>query len=221
MPISSTTRPQPGGAPEHGVDGPARWEWRWVDEGLPVARALLRLPPGTAPQTTEETYLVSVDSPHNVKIRGGVLDVKRLRRVAEDGLELWYPTRKAAFPLAPGDLAETCDAWDVPLPRSLPGLVDLRGFLDDVVPQLTAIRRVDLIKHRSRITAGNCEGEVVALEIRGERWMSLAFEDPDPDVVRRALRAVGLEARTNCSYPAALKRILGLPRSCQSSKGVR
>lgn len=224
MRISSPARPEPVCLPARGAGGivsAARWEWRWVDEGLPVARALLGLPPGTAPQVTEETYLVSVNSPHNVKIRGGVLDVKRICQVAEDGLELWCPTLQAPFPLASDDLSEVCDAWGVPLPRPLPAAVDLRGFLRGVVPQLTAVRRVDLIKHRSRITAQGCAGEVVALEIRGERWMSLAFEDANPDVVHEALRSLGLASRTNLSYPAALKRVLGLPRSLQSSKGVR
>ena len=172
MQIGGAVRSQPGSARPSGPDeaaSPARWEWRWVDEGLPVARARLGLPPGAPPQITEETYLVSVDSPHNVKIRRGVLDVKRLREVAEDGLELWYPTLKAAFPLAPPDLAEVCDAWGGPLVRPLPGPIELRGFLHDVVPQLKAVRRVDVIKHRARITVEACAGEVVVLEIRGDR----------------------------------------------------
>ncbi len=47
-----------------------------------------------------EVYLLSALSDASVKLREGLVDVKRLERVGDDGLELWMPVMKAAFPLS-------------------------------------------------------------------------------------------------------------------------
>ena len=41
----------------------------------------------------------------SVKVRDGLMDVKRLEHVDDDGLEQWRPVMKAAFPLAQADVA--------------------------------------------------------------------------------------------------------------------
>jgi exopolyphosphatase / guanosine-5'-triphosphate,3'-diphosphate pyrophosphatase len=191
----------------------ARWEWRWVGRQLPDVRAPLGEGVLGPPATTEETYLVSLDSPHNVKTRLGVLDVKRLHRTEPDGLELWFPTMRAVFPVPAEALAEVYGAWGVPIPGMIPPATDAEAFLNDVVPATPAVRRVDLVKHRTRLRAAGCAGELVELEIGGHRWISLAFEHENGEVVRAALRHLGLESGTNLNYPAALKRILALSRS--------
>ena len=49
-------------------------------------------------QNSEEIYLVSAATDANVKIRDQLLDIKRLERVDEHGLEQWRPELKAAVP---------------------------------------------------------------------------------------------------------------------------
>ena len=44
----------------------------------------------------------------NAKIRDGVLDIKRLRQIDANGLELWEPVFKARFPLSRSDLRRLC-----------------------------------------------------------------------------------------------------------------
>ncbi len=47
---------------------------------------------------SDEVYLLSAAEDALVKIRDGLLDIKRLQQVDDDGLEQWVPTLKAPFP---------------------------------------------------------------------------------------------------------------------------
>ena len=69
---------------------------------LRVRRALAsrELPPERVRRATS-LYLLSLESDASVKVRDGLMDVKQLQRVDEDGLEQWQPVLKAEFPLAP------------------------------------------------------------------------------------------------------------------------
>ncbi len=46
-------------------------------------------------------------------MRGGRLDVKKLQRVDEDGLEQWKPVLKAGFPVAAADVQSVLAALAV------------------------------------------------------------------------------------------------------------
>jgi hypothetical protein len=46
---------------------------------------------------TDEIYLLNSATPHSAKIRGAVLEVKRLVEVDPGGLELWSPALKAGL----------------------------------------------------------------------------------------------------------------------------
>ena len=59
----------------------------------------------TAPaQVSDEMYVLGLRSEASVKVRDGVMDVKRLEQVDDHGLEQWRPVMKAAFPLARADV---------------------------------------------------------------------------------------------------------------------
>ncbi len=186
-----------------------RWEWRAIARSLPIDVARLALEPGT-PTAGSETYLLSALTPHNVKVRKQVLEIKSLERRTTDGLELWRPTAQSPFPL--DDRARTAlwNAWGIS-PQPAGATVSLDVLLQEVVAKHDLLRRVDLIKHRTRLSLAGCAGELVDLEIGAERRVSLAFEDADPRAVRAALTAAGLEGFPNLNYPAALKEIVGLP----------
>ena len=49
--------------------------------------------------------LLSVHSDASVKVRDSLMDVKHLREVDDDGLELWIPVMKGEFPLPASDVA--------------------------------------------------------------------------------------------------------------------
>ena len=77
-----------------------RWEWRTFSPSLADLEAKIGSAVRIAPCQSDEIYLLNSATPHSAKIRGAVLDVKRLVQVDPSGLELWSPAFKAAFPLA-------------------------------------------------------------------------------------------------------------------------
>lgn len=197
-----------------------RWEWRSIAKTLPLDRDRLTIAPGAA-TASAETYLLSTLTPHNIKVRNAMLEIKRLHLRAPDGLEQWRPTARSAFPLDAAALQELCDAWGLP-PTSIPAAPSLAALLRESVTPHPALHRVDLVKRRQRLSFASCGGELVELEIDGQRWISVAFEDADAAAVRAAVTAAGCDVRANLSYPAALKQILGLPTAVRvESEGVR
>ena len=74
-----------------------RWEWRTFGAGLSNIEAKVGLTARIAPRQSDEIYLLNLATPHSAKIRGGVLEVKRLLQVDSSGLEQWSPAFKARF----------------------------------------------------------------------------------------------------------------------------
>ena len=77
-----------------------RWEWRTFGDLGPVHDEIAALVTGET-QVSDELYVLSVHRDASVKVRDGLLDVKLLDAVGEDGLELWQhpdfvPDLKAA-----------------------------------------------------------------------------------------------------------------------------
>ena len=68
-----------------------------------VERRLVSFGAGPA-RVSDELYVLGLRSEASVKVRDGVMDVKRLEGVDDHGLELWRPVMKAAFPLARADV---------------------------------------------------------------------------------------------------------------------
>jgi hypothetical protein len=153
---------------------------------------------------------VSANSPHNVKVRGGSIEVKRLLRVSGDGLEQWAPSLRTAFPLLPAHWREILDALGLPATgREIP--VSNLDALCAGLPPGVPVRRIEVIKRRSRLALAGCPGEWVRLDIGGRRLVSLAFEDERATCVRNALAILDLDPHDNLSYPAAIKRLISMP----------
>ena len=106
-----------------------RWEWRTFGAELDGAEARLTGLPPVRVDDSEELYILSSRVEGSIKVRDGKLDVKRLERVSEDGLEQWNPVAKAEFPIAATDVASLLAALDV----SVPSLHHERYALDQLV----------------------------------------------------------------------------------------
>lgn len=188
-----------------------RWEWRAFERSFVT-------PPGgdepaavDAPVERDETYLLSLLSPHNVKIRDGRLDIKRLERTGADGLERWRPVFKEAFPIDADTLATACEAWGIPGPAGDTPAHSLADLLRNVVVPHRQLRIVTLTKRRLPISVAGCRGERAHITVGGHHWNSVSFEDADPARVLAALAELKLDPAANENFPRALKRILGLP----------
>ena len=77
-----------------------RWEWRTFGGSFGAAEEAFAALPVERVQESDELYLLAEDSDASVKVRDGLMDVKHLEAVDDDGLEQWVPVMKGTFPLA-------------------------------------------------------------------------------------------------------------------------
>src|SRR5207342_3629496 len=93
------------------------------------------------------------------KVRDGLMDVKQLQTVNEDGLEQWKPVMKADFPLPAEEVLavlETLAAEAPPLARSA---YTLDQLVDEVVGPSLDLLAVAVHKQREHYTVGGCMAE--------------------------------------------------------------
>jgi exopolyphosphatase/guanosine-5'-triphosphate,3'-diphosphate pyrophosphatase len=174
-----------------------RWEWRTFGADLGEAEARLAALPREHVEESDETYVLSEAGDASVKVRGGVLDVKRLERV-EDGLEQWRPVLKASFPVAAAALRE---ALGVALDRD--------EYTLDQLAAVPGLRAVAVHKRREHVAIGGCMAEVSELSTAEGSARTVAIESEDPALVRAAVRGLGLDSRPNVSVPRGLKALVG------------
>jgi exopolyphosphatase/guanosine-5'-triphosphate,3'-diphosphate pyrophosphatase len=188
-----------------------RWEWRTFGDGIPVTAGPLG---STAPERlaeSDETYLLSAEGVDAVKLRDGLVDVKHLERVDDEGLELWHPVMKSPLPLSAADARAVLAALGVaePAPR-------LAAYaLGDLVGAGDAVRAVDVHKRRRHFTLEGCMAELTDVRAGDRATHTIAIESEDPALVIAAVRALGLEPLPNVSMPRGLKMLVGVvdPRS--------
>jgi exopolyphosphatase/guanosine-5'-triphosphate,3'-diphosphate pyrophosphatase len=186
-----------------------RWEWRTFGESFGEADIRLRALASERTQESDETYVLSLESDASVKVRDGLMDVKKLESVNDDGLERWKPIMKAALPLSPADVGTVMTA----LAASVSGLArseyTLDQLVDDLVQPDPGLRAVEVHKRREHYTVGGCMTELSEVETdRGSR-RTIAVESEDPARVIATVRELGLESRQNVSVPRALKELIG------------
>ena len=186
-----------------------RWEWRTFGESLAdAARRLTPLVTGPA-QESDELYLLGHGTEASVKVRDGLMDVKRRVGVDENGLEQWRPVMKAPFPLSAAEVEVVLDALGASAALDLPEytqerLVSLIGAQSDG-PLAVAVH-----KRRARLRFGGCMGELSEFRSEHGSVRTLALESEDPGLVAAAVRDLGLASRHNVSVPRELKALAGL-----------
>ncbi len=159
-----------------------RWEWRTFGaaEDAFDAFAVEHI------QESDEVYLLSAESDASVKVRDGLMDVKRLQAVDADGLEQWVPVLKSAFTLSAEEIGVVLDALHV----------------EDALP-------VEVHKRRARYTVGGCMAELTELRTDKGSTRTIAVESEDPARVLAAVHSLGLASRTNTCMARGLKTLVG------------
>ena len=186
-----------------------RWEWRTFGERFGGAEEQLTALTPDSVKESDETYLVSLESDASVKVRDGLLDVKRLEQVDADGLEQWRPVMKAEFPLAAGDVASVLAALGIEGANLAREVYTLDQLLDDVVDRSDVLRAVDVHKHRRRYAPGGCMAELTDVRAGSHSTRTIAIESTDPALVVATLRDLGFTARPNVSFARGLKQLVG------------
>ena len=195
-----SSQPVAAGAPEAPATIVPRWEWRQFGD----IQARLEETGPERVQESDELYLLSPVSDASVKVRDGLMDVKRLQRVDEHGLEQWLPVLKAPFPLTPDGVSVVARALEMPAPET----ANASYTLDELVA-LTGARRVDVHKVRHRYDLGGCAAELTDIRAGSDSTRTIAVESEDPARVVDAVGSLGLSLQPNTCMARGLKALVG------------
>ena len=195
-----SSQPVAAGAPEASATIVPRWEWRQFGD----IQARLEETGPERVQESDELYLLSPVSDASVKVRDGLMDVKRLQRVDEHGLEQWLPVLKAPFPLTPDGVSVVARALEVPAPET----ANAPYTLDELVA-LTGARRVEVHKVRRRYDLGGCGAELTDIRAGSDSTRTIAVESEDPARVVDAVGSLGLSLQPNTCMARGLKALVG------------
>src|SRR5262245_22472221 len=160
-------------------------------------------------QDSDETYLLSTRSDASVKVRDGLMDVKRLEAVDDNGLEQWKPVAKSEFPLPAAEAQDVLAALGVDGPSLDRPEYTLEELLADVVAPNPDLRAVEVHKHRDHFTVGGAMAELSAIGVEGADWRTIAVESEDPALVVAAVRELGLPLEPNLCLARGLKALIG------------
>ena len=195
---------------EPGGNCAPRWEWRTFDARLPEIEAKLGPTARIAPRRSDEIYLLNSATPHSAKIRGGVLEVKRLLQVNSNGLEQWTPAFKERFPLSAPMLRSAFAALDLRPPATRLGVYDLEELLAEVASNEGPLRAIDVKKARLQFIYRDCAAEFDRVQIGPVARESFCIESEDPSKVIAAVQEMGLDPHANINFSKGIERALAL-----------
>src|SRR4051794_7534041 len=134
-----------------------RWEWRTFAGAVPRADVVFDALTPVSVEESDEVYLLARGG-DNVKVRGGLMDVKVLRETDAAGLQRWEPILKAAFPLDAEAVRTVLQGLRRPEGALPPDGLDLDGLME--VAGIDAggggPRAVRVHKRRARYTVADC-----------------------------------------------------------------
>ena len=186
-----------------------RWEWRSFGSHFDRAqRGLEVFGPIGDPQDTHELYIAGADG-FNLKIRSELLDLKVLLEVDDDGLQLWAPVIKAAFPIEAEVVLAVFEEWGRDRPQLERSSYTQEQFLAEVIAPLPDATPVDVRKHRVRYAPAGCMAELTDLIANGKRTRTVAVESEDRGAVLKVISELGLSGYENTSYTRGLSCLLG------------
>jgi|SRR5208282_1931904 len=190
-----------------------RFEFRaWGNQLVPFRDRLAAMAAPSELYETAETYILSrTTDTANVKIRGGLLDIKLMfEQVGR--LERWRPALKAEFPLDSRTIVEQVfPDLGVALPHIAQPSYTHGEFIRDLVRPHRDLAIVDVVKIRRQFSSGKYEAEFTEVGIAGGAISeTVAIESEDPAAVLRAIAKLGLNSQANINYVRHLKLMTGM-----------
>lgn len=187
-----------------------RWEWRAFGDSFGGADNPFAGYQSSGTQDSDEIYFLSPATSENVKVRDGLLDIKKFQLANADGLEQWKPVLKHGFPLPVAEIKSMFEVLSVPAPALTRADYTLQQLIDEVITPVPGMRVVKVHKTRTRYNVEGCMSESARVIADGKSTRTIALELEDPDKVIGAVRKLGLESYGNVSYPKGLKRLAGM-----------
>lgn len=187
-----------------------RWEWRAFNAGFSgTGNPFAALEPGGV-EESDELYLLSPRSDVNVKIRGRLMDIKRLEQVNSDRLEQWKPVMKGAFPLPRAEAGRVLTTLGLIPPALARAEYTIGQFVAELAPPGGHLRALQVHKTRTHYKVEGCMAELADIVAEGRTTSTIAIESEDPSQVTAAVRTLGLDLQGNVNYPRGLKSLVGM-----------
>lgn len=160
-------------------------------------------------RTSGETYFVSEHtSEANVKVRDGLLDIKTLVGVTENGYEIFQPRGKFQFPVPAGDVARILESM------RLSAKLDAETYtLDDFMALIGSLPDAAAVEVRKKRYGFSVEGticEFAEVLFNGALLESACCESEDYEGMKKAIGLLGLENMKNTNYLKAAKQVIGM-----------
>jgi len=145
-----------------------------------------------------------------VKVRDGLMDVKRLEAVDGNGLEQWRPVLKGLLPIGTADLRIVLDALGASVPELAREAYTLEQLVDEVIDPDPVLAAVAVHKRRAHYRLGDCMAELSEVSAGNRSERTIAVEAEDPELVAATVRELQLADRPNVCLARGLKTLLGL-----------
>lgn len=187
-----------------------RWEWRAFGDDFGGSDNPFAAYKASGTQESDETYFLSPATSENVKVRDGLLDIKKFQHANADGLEQWKPVLKHGFPLPAEEIKSMFEVLGVPMPALARTEYSLQQLTDEVIAPVPGMRVVKVHKTRTRYNVEGCMSEMALVTADGKATRTIALELEDAAKVIAAVRKLGLERYGNVRYPKGLKRLVGM-----------
>jgi len=186
-----------------------RWEWRTFGDRFGEADSRFASLAPERVQESDEVYLLSRASDASVKVRDGLMDVKRLERTNDDGLEQWKPVMKATYPLSGADIAAVLEALGTTVPVLARSEYTLDELVAEVIEPSDDLAAVAVHKRREHYTIGGSMAELSEVRTAQGSRRTIAVESEDAARVSAAVRELGLGSRRNVNMARGLKALAG------------
>ena len=186
-----------------------RWEWRTFGEGFEAADDYFAALSPESVTESDELYLLSTNTNDTVKVRDGLMDVKHLEKVNDDGLEQWRPVMKAAFPLPAAEVAALLATLGVSVASVPRAAYTLDELEEELVRPSQELEAVQVHKRRAHYTVRGCMAELTTVRTAFGVTRTIAVESEDASRVISTVRELGLDSRPNVNFPRGLKALVG------------
>jgi exopolyphosphatase / guanosine-5'-triphosphate,3'-diphosphate pyrophosphatase len=186
-----------------------RWEWRTFGDNLESAESKIRKFNYSRIMDSSETYILSRESNHNIKIRHELLDVKILKNVNEKHLEQWHPTMKSPFPIYQNTIDTIFSYANLHKVNYERSKYSYHQFIHEIVKNHPKLLVVEVSKKRYGFMIDDVMVEIAELQIANNFIRTIAVEHVDANLTIDMVTKLELIHFENINYISCLKIIAG------------
>ena len=177
-----------------------RWEWRIFGDNFESAESKIRKFNCFRIRDCHETYILSRESNHNIKIRHELLDVKMLKNVDKNNLEQWHPIMKSPFPINQNSIDTLFSYANIPNVNHERSKYSYHQFIHEIVKNHPKLIVVKVSKKRFGFIIDDVIVEIVELQIANKSIRTIAVEHEDANLTLDMVIKLDLRQFDNTNY---------------------